>query len=64
LEKAGLVSVVRRAGRKPQVVIVTTPAQKSAAMPAGTDTTVTCSVEKDRAEVMPLPPDESAPSGE
>jgi hypothetical protein len=64
LEGAGLVSVVRHAGRKPQVEIVATPAQTGAAMAAGTDTTGTNSVEKDSTEALPLPPNEPASSGD
>jgi len=61
LEGAGLVSVVRHAGRKAQVVVVATAALSSAAVvAAGIDTTVTGSVEKDTAEAMPEP----APSGD
>jgi hypothetical protein len=64
LEKSGLVSVVRHAGRKPQVVLVATAALSSAALVVGGDTTITSPIGKDSAEVTPLPPDEPAPSGE
>jgi hypothetical protein len=64
LERAGLVSVVRRAGRKAKVVILATPAQPGAAMAAVLPTGVTSSSEKDSAEAMPLPLDEPAFSGD
>jgi hypothetical protein len=61
LEGAGLVTVARHAGLKPQVVVVATAALSSAAeVAAGIDTAVTGSVEKDSAEAMPEP----APSGQ
>jgi DNA-binding MarR family transcriptional regulator len=64
LEAAGLVSVVRHAGRKPQVLMVATPAQTAAATAAGTGTTIANSVETGSDEKMPMPPCEPAPSGD
>jgi hypothetical protein len=64
LEKAGLVSVFRHAGRKPQVVLVVTSAQPGAATAAETDISGTSSGDTGSDEKGPLPPGEPAPSGD
>ena len=69
LEKARLVSVVRHAGRKPVVVILTAPALSAPTQPdavnaAGTDDAVTSPDKKASDEESPLPPGELARCGE